>query len=46
LVEQAGREILAIKQPELKAALPVWVFPVLFLLCVVIGVLATLFLTK
>ena len=46
LVEQAGGEILAIKQPEQKPKLPVWVFPLLFVLCVVIGVLATLFLTK
>ena len=46
LVEQAGQEILAIKQPVTPARLPSWLFVVLFVLCVAVGVFATLWFSQ
>jgi general secretion pathway protein A len=46
LVEQAGQEILAIKQPAASTRLPSWLYGVLFVLCVAVGVFATLWFSQ
>ncbi len=46
LVEQAGQEILAIKQPAASTRLPSWLYVVLFVLCVAVGVFATLWFSQ